>query len=146
MERHTLAHGLTDMQEEAARRLACGMRPSQVADGLGLNRSTLSAWRGQEPFKARIRQLHDEVRERTQSLATETASWALDEARAAIRDCDDPAKRGRLAIDLYRITAGQTGLPETTRHETVDLAAVIDYLDRLTDAELEAVEGAVSGE
>jgi hypothetical protein len=136
---------LTQPQEEAARLLAIGRRPSEVAEAVGVTRSTVSVWRSQPALRERVAALRADLVEQTLGQATEVASVALRHAWASALEIDDAAKRSRAMLELWKATSGRVGLPETTRteHEGSGLSALVDRIDAMTDAERAALAAEV---
>jgi hypothetical protein len=52
-------HSLTTQQLAAARLLACGRAPSDVATELGVTRQALWKWRRRDDFNAEVFRLHE---------------------------------------------------------------------------------------
>lgn len=123
-----MMHRLTEQQQEAARMLATGSRPVDVARVLKVDPSTVSAWKRKKAFREAVRLLTASANEKAiedarmvRHLTFETAAEGVLLARERLRNgqVEDHNLSSLITAckGFYQVLSGQTGLVETTRQE-----------------------------
>jgi len=88
--------GLSDQQQRAAVLLVSGVKVQDIADHLGVHRTTLWHWRNLETFQAYLNQLRAEAQD--QAVEGITALWEKAPATAAAI-FDRAVRAGELSLE-----------------------------------------------
>jgi|OM-RGC.v1.022725993 Helix-turn-helix domain of resolvase. len=104
-----------------------GMSRSEIADTLGIGRTTLYRWLAKPEYSAAMDEMVEELRGQVLKTAGQVAHEALEVARRGVKrigeemqtaeTMHDVATGTRAAMDVYKTTAAQTGVAETQRLE-----------------------------
>ena len=147
---HSHRDDLSPSQREAARLEVLGTSATDICAAVGVSAATLSRWRSDDRYWSQVERLmadadRDTLRQarRIRDEALKVARASVGRAAAMLRDeltPRDAAAIGRLALDVYKTTAAQTGIAETTRQELA-----VDAGRMAVVAKLEAVFGAGLG-
>jgi len=124
---HSQRDDLSPSQREAARMEVLGTSATDICSAVGVSAATLSRWRADDRYWRHVERLMADADRDTLKQARRIRDEALKVARASVgraaamlRDeltPRDAAAIGRLALDVYKTTAAQTGVTETTRQE-----------------------------
>ncbi|WP_296696127.1 hypothetical protein [Thiocapsa sp. UBA6158] len=91
--------GLTEVQIEAARQLACGCKACDVADEVGVDESTISRWRRKPAFAALVQRITADAHSEVIGRMGEMLHLALDVIEESLRYPDPTIRlRGAVAV------------------------------------------------
>lgn len=141
-------HSLRDDQLQAARMAAAGARNVDIAKELGVSQSTVSKWKHNPEYVRVVAELHEMADERAvedaRVLRTKAGEGILLTAGRIVSmlqsdeiDPETVARLGKLALDIWRVTSGQTGVGEVRRAEVSVTAP--EEASRLLRQQLEAL-------
>lgn len=141
-------HSLRDDQLQAARMAAAGARNVDIAKELGVSQSTVSKWKHNPEYVRVVAELHEMADERAvedaRVLRTKAGEGILLTAGRIVSmlqsdeiDPETVARLGKLALDIWRVTSGQTGVGEVQRAEVSVTAP--EEASRLLRQQLEAL-------
>lgn len=149
---------------ECARLDLSGMTVTEIAQSMGIARQTVYNWQRLPAYIAHIAQLHTDLDRATvhrvrgmrgESLRLLGMAHAEVDARLsgdASMTTAELVGVMRAVLDLYRVTAGQTGIEETMRHEhsgkvdtTMQVVVSSDLAERIERGEFDDEETGAIG-
>ncbi|QVL46678.1 MAG: hypothetical protein KFB96_12935 [Thiocapsa sp.] len=98
-----IENGLTEVQIEAARLLACGCKATDVASECGVDESTISRWRRKPAFAALVQRITSDAHLEVVGRMGELLHLALDVIEESLR-YPDPSIRLRGAVALLNVS------------------------------------------
>ena len=117
---HSQRDDLSPSQREAARMEVLGMSATDICEAVGVSAATLSRWRADDRYWRHVEQLMAEADRDTLKQARRIRDEALKVARASVGRAAamlrgdltprDVSAIGRLALEVYKTTAAQTGV------------------------------------
>lgn len=155
--------GLNPQQRAAARHEAAGnMKLSEIAEAVGVDNTSISAWRRMPEYIEYREHLAAQMDADAIADAAEVRRSSLEVVRTAVamvqqrldavedpadEDLDTLVRAAKFAHDVYKTTSAQTGVVETSRTEVVDPAALVAKMrSELDDASEEELERLADGD
>lgn len=127
---------LTPDQQLAAQLEFTGRAQTDIAETLGVHRSTLWKWRQTPEYQAEMAEMREEARRGVIAEAVKVRSNAIKVINAGVARMGQALGRGdmnaaevatvtRAAVDVYKTVAAQTGIAEVTRVESSSSMQVV---------------------